>query len=78
VEQGGEAEEDGGEQRHNEITEGEGEEEPVETVLDLEKHDEGDDVPEKTDEADSGDVGFAKALDRQNGRVIREILTDIF
>ena len=70
-----EEEEEGAEEGNHKVDEGEDEEQPMETVLDLGEHEKGEDVADTSDDADGGDVAFAEALDDKNGRVIAEIFT---
>ena len=72
-----EEEEQCAEEGDHQVDAGEDEEEPVEAVVDLGKHDEGEHVAQAADDADCGDVARAEAVDREDCRVIAEILTDL-
>ena len=72
-----EQEEQCAEQGDHQVDAGEDEEEPVEAVVDLGKHDEGEHVAQAANDTDRGDVTRAEAVDREDCRVIAEILTDL-
>ena len=49
----------------------------MEAVVDLGKHHEGEHVAQAANDTDRGDVARAEAVDREDCRVIAEILTDL-
>ena len=70
-----EEEEECAEERNHEVDEGEDEEQAMEAILDLDQHEEGDNVADTSNDADRGDVAFAETLDDKYCWVITEILT---
>ena len=54
------------EDRDDDVADSEGEEKPVEAILHLVKDEEGEDVANKTDDADEGNVDLTETVDRKD------------